>query len=140
MFVEFVNENIWWFAALALVLNLLILSFVRGGVRGANTVSALEMPALQRKGKSIVLDVNKHEHFAAGHIPNSVNIPLEELNSDNSALMKHKDKTTIIVCQTGSRSNQAAKKLVELGFSNINILRGGLISWGKENLPVVSNK
>jgi rhodanese-related sulfurtransferase len=140
MFVEFFNQNIWWFVALALVFNLLILSYIRGGVKGARTVSALEMPALQRKGKSIVLDVNKPDHFAASHIPNSANFPLEELNSDNSALMKHKNKTAIVVCQTGSRSNKAARQLLDMGFANVNILRGGLISWTKENLPVVSSK
>jgi len=140
MFIEFVNQNIWWFIALALVFNLLLFTYMRGNVSGANFVSALEMPALQRKGRSVVIDVNKPEHFAASHIPNSENYPLEELSSDNKALLKHKDKTAIIVCQTGGRSAQAAKRLMELGFSNINILRGGLISWTKENLPVTSKK
>jgi len=139
MFVEFVNENIWWFVALVFVFNLWLFSFIRGGVKGANQVSVLEMPALQRKGKSVLIDVNKPEHFAAGHIPQSENFPLEELNADNKALMKHKQKTAVIVCQTGSRSTGAAKKLIELGFTNINILRGGLISWNKENLPITNS-
>jgi len=93
MFIEFVNQNIWWFIALALVFNLLLFTYMRGNVSGANFVSALEMPALQRKGRSVVIDVNKPEHFAASHIPNSENYPLEELSSDNKALLKHKDKT-----------------------------------------------
>jgi rhodanese-related sulfurtransferase len=140
MFAEFVDQNIWLFAAFFTIATLLIFSYTMAGVKGASFVSVLEMPSLQRKGKSVIIDVNKAEHYAAGHIPKSVNFPLEDLSADDSALMKHKDKTTILVCQTGSRSSTAAKKLVEMGFTNLHILRGGIISWTKENMPIASTK
>jgi rhodanese-related sulfurtransferase len=140
MFIEFVNENLWWFVALAIVFNLLLLSVLQNSVRGANSVSALEMPALQRKGKSVVVDVNKAEHYAASHIPKSVNFPLETLNAENKALLKHKESTVIVTCQTGSRSAKAAKQLISLGFTNVNILNGGLVAWSKENLPLTKVK
>ena len=138
MFIEFVNENLWWFVGLAIVFNLLLLSVLQGTVKGANKVSALEMPALQRKGKSVIMDVNKAEHYAASHIPNSINFPLEDLSSENKSLLKHKDSTVIVSCQTGSRSTKAAKQLLTLGFTNVNILSGGLVGWSKENLPLTS--
>ncbi len=140
MFVDFINQNILWFIAWAVLFNLLVFSYIRGSVSGANQVSALEMPALQRSGKSIIIDVNKAEHYAVSHIPQAINIPLEDIGNDNSALLKHKDKTVILACQSGSRSQNAAKKLIALGFSNINILRGGLMAWTKENLPIESTK
>lgn len=140
MFIEFVNENLWWFVALAIVFNLLLLSVLQNSVRGANSVSALEMPALQRKGKSVVLDVNNAEHFSASHIPKSVNFPLDTLNVENKALLKHKESTVIVTCQTGSRSAKAAKLLIALGFTNVNILSGGLVAWSKENLPLTKVK
>jgi len=113
---------------------------MQGNVAGAKTVSALEMPQLQRDKKSLIIDVNLADHFASQHIPKSQNFPLEDLSADNKELLKHKDKTTVLVCQTGSRSTKAAKKLLALGFSNVNILRGGLVGWTKENLPVTSGK
>ena len=138
MFIEFVNENLWWFVALAVIFNLLLLSILQSSVRGASKVSVLEMPALQRKGKSVIIDVNLAEHYKASHIPNSVNFPLEGLNADDKGLLKHKESTVILSCQTGSRSTKAAKQLLALGFSNVNILSGGLIAWSKENLPLTS--
>jgi len=140
MFLEFVNLNIWWFAAFALVLNLLLMSAMQGNVKGAPFVSALEMPQLQRGGKSVIIDVNESKHYDQSHIPNAVSTPLGQINADNKALLKHKDKTTIIVCQTGSRSPAAAKQLISLGFSDLHILRGGLAAWTKENLPVTSTE
>jgi len=140
MFIEFVNENLWLFLALAVVFNLLVWTSLKNVVSGANMVSALEMPALQRKGKSVIIDVNKEEHFKSSHIPKSLNFALEDLNYDNKDLLKHKDSTVIISCQTGSRSIKAAKELLNLGFSNVHVLRGGLMSWSKENLPLTSKK
>lgn len=138
MFIEFVNENIWLFLALAVVLNLLVWTSLKSVVSGANTVSPLEMPSLQRKGKSVVIDVNKSDHFDASHIPKSVNFPLENLDNENKDLLKHKKSTVIISCQTGSRSSKAAKLLLEYGFEDVHILRGGLVAWSKENLPMTS--
>jgi len=136
MFVEFFNQNIWLFVIFVVVFNLLILSIIQGRVKGAKMISALEMPRLQRNDDSVIIDVNTAKDFAGSHIPESLNIQLDELNADNKNLLKHKDDTVIIVCQVGSRSAKAAKKLLELGFSNVNILSGGLVSWTKENLPV----
>ncbi|GAA6136766.1 hypothetical protein NBRC116583_05130 [Arenicella sp. 4NH20-0111] len=138
MFIDFINQNIIWFVAWAVLFNLVIFSFLRGGVSGANFVSALELPALQRGGKSIVIDVNKPDQFSVSHIPKSINVPLEDFEDSNKDLLKSKDKTVILTCHTGGRSQSAAKKLVAMGFSNVNILRGGLIAWTKENLPVAS--
>jgi len=139
MFIEFFNQNLWLFVAFIIVFNLLILSIIQGRVKGANTISALEMPRLQRDKDSVIIDVNTSKDFALSHIPSSVNFQLDDLNAENKALLKHKDNTTILVCQTGTRSTKAAKTLLDLGFSNVTILRGGLLGWTKENLPITSS-
>jgi len=140
MFIEFVNENIGWFLALVAVANLLLWSMIQNRVTGAKLVSALAMPSLQRKGKSILIDVNKADSFNTGHIPSAINMPLESFDVNDKTINKHKDSTIIIMCQTGTRSNKAAKLLVKAGFSNVNILQGGLVSWTKENLPLVNEQ
>ena len=138
MFLEFVNENLLLFMMLAIVFGLLVWSMLRGFANGSNTVSVLEMPALQRKGKSLIVDVNKASEFANSHIPNSKSVPLEDLSSENASLLKHKNDTIILVCQTGSRSTKAASILTSLGFDKVHVLRGGLLAWSKENLPLKS--
>lgn len=140
MFVDFIYQNIIWFIVWAVLLNLLIISYVKGGVSGAKQVSVLEMPALQRGNKSIVIDVNKAEHYALAHIPGAINIPLEDVNEDNQQLVKNKNKTVILTCQSGGRSQSAARKLVAMGFENVNILNGGIMAWTKENLPTANQK
>ena len=138
MFIEFFNQNILLFIVLIVVFNLLILSILSARVKGAKTISALEMPQLQRNENFVVIDVNLSKDFATSHIPSSINFPLEEISDQNNALLNHKNKTTVLVCQTGTRSAKAAKKLVSLGFSDVTILTGGLFNWSKENLPTTS--
>ena len=140
MLSEFITQNVLWVGAFVLVANLLIFSFMQGSVKGVGSVSALHLPQLQRGGKSVIVDVNEPAAFAASHIPGSVNHPLSTINAENPALRKIKDKTTIIVCQTGSVSTKAAKQLLAMGHQDLHILKGGMAGWTKENLPVTTGK
>ena len=139
MFSEFLSQNLIWVAAFVIVANLWVWSFVSGNVKGVGTVSPLTMPALQRGGKSVIIDVRPADTFAKAHIPDAVNFPVNEINAENSQLLKHKNKTVILVCQTGGQSAKAARTLVSLGFEDLHILGGGLMSWSKENLPLESS-
>ena len=136
MFSEFIAQNLLLVAAFVVVFNLWLWSFVAGNIKGVSSVSALELPSLQRNGKSVIIDVNNESLFAASHIPDAINVPLNTINVDNTELLKHKDKTAILVCQSGTQSTKAARELVKLGFTDLHILRGGLMNWTKENLPV----
>lgn len=139
MFAEFFNQNIWLFVGLIVVFNLLILSIFQGQVKGAKTISALEMPRLQRNDNCVVIDVNPSKDFSVSHIPNSINIQVDDLNAENQSLIKHKDDSVVLVCQSGSHSVKAAKKLIELDFGDVTILKGGLMAWTKENLPTTKS-
>ena len=136
MFSEFLSQNLIWVAAFVIVANLWVWSFIQGSVSGVGKVSPLTLPSLQRGGKSVILDVSPAETYGKSHIPDSINVVIDDIKADNKALMKHKDKTVILVCQTGSQSAKAARALQGIGFSNLHILNGGLVSWSKENLPL----
>ena len=138
MFADFLSQNLIWVAAFVVVTNLWIWSFLQGSVKGVGSVSAMGMPALQRGGKSVTLDVSNADTFNSSHIPDAINIPLAELNSDNKLLMKQQKKTVILVCETGSKSSKAARLLQAMGFENLYIMKGGMISWNKDNLPTES--
>jgi rhodanese-related sulfurtransferase len=135
MLSEFISQNIIWVAIFVLILVLLINSLLQSSVKGASFVSALELPQLQRNGDAQILDVSGTKDFSRAHIPSSVNLDIGDIVKDNKKLKKMRDKTCIVVCQTGSQSTKAARALVDLGFEKVHILRGGLMSWTKENLP-----
>ena len=79
----------------------------------------------------IILDVRTREEFAAGHIPNAVNIPNETIGTTEIRELPRKDQLILVYCRSGNRSKQAAEKLLTLGYTNI-VEFGGINSWPGE--------
>lgn len=69
------------------------------------------------KAGAILLDVRTPAEFSGGHIPGSLNIPLQELHTKLKKL--DKNKTIITCCASGMRSASARKLLLENGFPNV---------------------
>ena len=55
------------------------------------------------------LDVRTESEYASGHIPNSLHIPLQEIQGRISELEDIKDKNIIVYCRSGARSSMASK-------------------------------
>lgn len=79
----------------------------------------------------ILLDVRRADEFEAGHIPGAVNIPNEEIGTEEIPSLTDKAQTIYIYCRSGNRSKQAADKLLALGYTNL-IEFGGIIDYTGE--------
>ncbi|NNE30887.1 MAG: rhodanese-like domain-containing protein [Winogradskyella sp.] len=73
------------------------------------------------KNDAIILDVRSQREWDAGHIDNSVHIPLNELNERVDEIKKL-NKPIIACCASGVRSAKAAKFL---NLKNIDAINGG---------------
>jgi rhodanese-related sulfurtransferase len=51
-------------------------------------------------------------------------------------LDKSKNRTVVVVCQTGARSDKAAKQLAAAGFEDVWSLDGGVAAWQAAGLPL----
>jgi len=72
---------------------------------------------------AIIIDVRTVKEFQAGHLNNSMNIPLDKLPESLSKL--DKNKPVITCCASGARSAAARRFLLSNGF--IDVVNGG--SW-----------
>lgn len=75
-----------------------------------------------------LLDVRTVEEFSDGHIPGSVNIPVESLPDSNLTKDLPFDTKIIVYCHSGYRASQAANYLESLGYTDISNM-GGIIDW-----------
>ena len=75
----------------------------------------------------ILLDVRTQEEFDQGHIPGAVCLPNEMIAAD-MPFPFGKDAEILVYCRSGRRSAEAAKKLRNLGFSNVFDF-GGIQDW-----------
>lgn len=85
-----------------------------------------------RKGADAPLMIDVREPIELttyGKIPGVVNIPLGQLNARAAELPADKDAPIVLVCQSGSRSQQGAKHLAALGYRNLFSLDGGTLTW-----------
>jgi rhodanese-related sulfurtransferase len=98
--------------------------------------SALQVTQLINRGKTTVVDVRSAEEFAAGHLRDAKNIPLADLTARIGELEKSKPRAVVVVCQTGARSDKAARQLAAAGFDDVVSLDGGLTAWQAAGLPV----
>jgi phage shock protein E len=81
----------------------------------------------------IILDVRTEEEFNAGHIPNAILIPNETITDKMPDLLPNLDAEILIYCRSGNRSAQAARKLIQIGYTNVYDF-GGINSWSYEQV------
>lgn len=76
---------------------------------------------------SIILDVREPSEYALQHVPNSILIPLGELERRLDEL--DKNKTVFVICRVGNRSGQAASFMMTQGFNDIYNVLPGINDW-----------
>ena len=131
---EFINQNILLISLVVVSgLSLLWPAFFRPS---GNSVSPAEATQLINREDAHVLDVREVDEFAAGHLPDSVNIPVTKLAERVGELDKFKDKPVIVCCASGMRSAKACKELAKLGFTNVQNLAGGVDAWVGAGYPL----
>ena len=79
----------------------------------------------------IILDVRRPDEFAAGHIPNAINVANESIGTAEIPELPDKDQLIMVYCRSGRRSKEASEKLVKLGYTNI-VEFGGILDWKPE--------
>jgi rhodanese-related sulfurtransferase len=88
---------------------------------------------MYRSGATFV-DVRTQSEWDQGHIPRSLSIPLDELDSHLDKLPQ--DSDIVVVCRSGVRSKEGATILREAGFTRVTCLSGGLQAWASAGYPL----
>ena len=89
------------------------------------------MTMMAEESGYIILDVRRPDEYAAGHIPNAINVPNESIGTDEIPELPNKDQLIMVYCRSGRRSKEASEKLVKLGYTNI-VEFGGILDWKGE--------
>lgn len=76
---------------------------------------------------ALLLDVRTDVEFAAGHIPEALNIPMQELPHRLEELGA-KDRAIVLYCRSGARSARAATYMRSAGFDVLCDL-GPMSAW-----------
>ncbi len=69
-----------------------------------------------------LVDVRTKEEYAAGHPDGAVNLPYSDIHAIAERFLPDKNKTVIVYCSTGKRSDQARSSLECLGYKDIRCM------------------
>jgi rhodanese-related sulfurtransferase len=83
----------------------------------------------------VVLDVRTPEEFEAGHIINAFNVDFRAEDFKDNVQKLDKEKTYLVYCMGGHRSNQAQLLMDSLDFRQVYDLIGGFKQWSEADMP-----
>lgn len=90
-------------------------------------ISAEQAKQLYQQPNYVLLDVRTPAEISERNIPESLNIPLQELEQRLGEIPR--DKKLIVICRSGSRSRQAIQILSKYDYKELFNVDGGINSW-----------
>lgn len=95
-------------------------------------IDAVEVKKMLDSGRDFkLIDVREPSEYSICKINSATLIPLGEIEAKDPARLNGLDQNDEIVlhCKAGVRSMKAANALIEMGFSNVRSMRGGILEW-----------
>jgi len=88
--------------------------------------------------ESIIIDVRTKNEHMNNHIPDVLNIPLDEIENHQESLLHY--KAVYLHCHSGGRSNVACNKLFDAGLHNVVNVLGGISDWENNGFPTIKKE
>jgi phage shock protein E len=106
-------------AAMKWILLLVVFAFVFAIFR-MRTSGTLSVGAAREhlKQGALLVDVRTIAEYNGGHLPNAVNIPLDEIPQAFPRRVPDKSQGVLLHCRSGRRSGMAEQQLHALGYTN----------------------
>jgi hydroxyacylglutathione hydrolase len=108
-----------------------------GQLQSIPGVTLSEVTAGRRTNDVNLLDVRAHGEWNVGHVPSSLNIPVQDLAQRLTEIPR--DKQIIVHCQSGGRAAIAASLLKARGFDDVTIFSGGFTEWSRAGEKVATS-
>ncbi len=140
-YIQFFQQNM----ILSLVWVGLLIALIMNIVKSANAaykeINVNQLTHFINRENGVVVDIRSKDEYKKGHITDSLHILPSDIKAGNlTSLENHKSDPIILVCKTGQTAQESANLLAKAGFTNVNLLKNGLIAWNDANLPLVSGK
>ena len=123
------------FVTCALVLLVIEL---KTNVKGA-TLSPQDLVMMVNHDGAVMIDTRALELYNSGHILNSIHIPQDDIDTKLNTLGKYKNKTVVVICQSGMKGQKVAAILTKAGYT-VKQLAGGIEAYKTAGLPLVKTK
>ena len=83
-----------------------------------------------------LVDVRTPNEYKSGHITGAININYYDQDFSTQIAALDKSKPIYVYCRSGVRSKYSSEILKKLGFKKIYNLKGGILNWSTNKLPL----
>lgn len=90
----------------------------------------------EKSASGTILDVRTPEEVAQGKIEGAVLINFYQTDFMDQVSKISKDQEIYLYCAVGARSEEAARMLVQQGYTKVYHLQGGIQSWYQNGYPI----
>lgn len=140
-YIDFIASNPLLSAAWVGLAGALVVTSIRARFSPIKTIGNQDAIQLINRQNAVLVDVRSQDEFGRGHIVGACNVPVTQIEGNNLTLIeKHKAAPIIVVCESGARAHSAAASLYKAGFVQVYCLKGGLVDWRADNLPVTKKR
>jgi rhodanese-related sulfurtransferase len=87
------------------------------GLKRVGLVSPVKARACRDRGAKVI-DVRSPAEFASGHLPDALNLPLDELRDQIGRHVPDQQQPVLLHCLSGMRSGMGKRILRQLGYAN----------------------
>jgi rhodanese-related sulfurtransferase len=126
--------------ALAGITLALLYNEIAGRLSGYRRLGPAQLTALINRDNALVVDLRPAADFEKGHIAGARNVQASQFDPENKHLAPAKALPVVLVCKAGDSADKAAKRLRKAGFTNVNLLEGGIQAWQAADLPLVKGR
>ncbi len=103
---------------------------------GAQLTVSLDEALVLLKDDATLVDVREIDEWEAGHAPEAIHIPLDDVPGSPKDF--DPKKPVLVICRSGRRSLTAAAQLRDEGFEAVSV-NGGMAAWQQAGGLVVRN-
>jgi rhodanese-related sulfurtransferase len=82
-------------------------------------------------GKLVLVEALPEPHYARGHLPGAVLLPLDGLANNAARVLPQKSAEIVVYCSgpTCANSDTAGRALRAMGYEHVRVFKGGKAEW-----------
>jgi rhodanese-related sulfurtransferase len=103
-----------------------------------NDIEVDEFKSLKEEKPGIILDVRTPGETSSGIVEGALLIDITQSDFMDKISKLDKTKPIYVYCKVGGRSSNASQKLVDLGYTQVYNVMGGMDTWKSKGYPTVT--
>ena len=104
----------------------------------AGTISPSEAQRLVSQAAALIVDVREPDEHRREHVAGAALFP-SSVFSVTGFPAAEPGRQTLVMCRSGGRARKVAEALWAAGRTDVRVIEGGIMGWGKAGLPVERN-